>query len=98
MPHEFDFVDNKSSLSVPENLSHNSAYLTRYDKDNQNKMDRVHLRERSGSQEIPTDLVVRAYKLTKFGKEHFDESYDSEYKKKIGPLKIVRLPSDRSIP
>ena len=97
MPHEYDFVA-KSQLSEPiENLSRNSAYFTKLDKE-KNGLTKVALRERSASVEIPIDLVIRAYKEEHFGKEHFEESYDSEYKKKIGPLKIVRLPSDRSIP
>ena len=33
-----------------------------------------------------------------FGIEHIEKSFTSSYKKKIGPLKIRRLPSDRSAP
>jgi len=34
----------------------------------------------------------------KFGLEHLQKSFTSSYKKKIGPLNILRLPSGRSIP
>ena len=40
------------------------------------------------------DLELR----TKFGRQYYDQETDNSLKKKVGPLKIIRLPSERSLP
>ena len=35
---------------------------------------------------------------TKFGHQHYDIEIDNSLKNKVGPLKIIRLPSERSLP
>lgn len=34
---------------------------------------------------------------TQFGREYYDQLTDNSMKEKVGPLKIIRLPSERSM-
>lgn len=54
-------------------------------------------RKRSASSDLELMKVELLNKKELFGKAMLDAS-DCTNKKKVGPLKIIRLPSDRSIP
>ena len=53
MPHEFDYIV-RSSCSDSVDVSRNSAYGTRYDAEAL-EYNKVQLRERSGSTEVPNE-------------------------------------------
>ena len=59
MPHEYEYIA-KSSLSDSV-ASRNSAYGTKYDPEAL-EYNKVQLRERSGSTEVPQEQVQRWYK------------------------------------
>ena len=60
---------------------------------------KVQLRPRSKSLDAGSEFLENYNVNTKFGKQYYEvESNPSSNRKKVGPLKIIRLPSDRSLP
>ena len=60
---------------------------------------KVMLRQRSKSLDAGSDFLEEYNMKTKFGMQYYEvESNPSSNRKKVGPLKIIRLPSDRSMP
>ena len=98
MPHDFQYRAKKhvtkSDLSQRNSELYTDPKYSQYSDKNIHR--KVRLRKKCNSVDNYDALLEEWNLKNKFGKEHYAISVSSNRRKKVGPLKIIRLPSERS--
>ena len=94
LPHEFNFAGTKSLTQ-----SDYCYFINDYDYQNKNRKDFKDLMPRRRSKSDEDDEFINNFNIkTKFGLQYYEVESKQSKENNLGPLKIIKLPSNRSVP